>query len=72
MALAQALLPYLVKISEHGLEGALRSCRDLVRGTYTHAGACVRAGLAEALGIPYHPLEELLSRASPPGQAARS
>jgi alanine dehydrogenase len=60
MALAQALLPYMLRISQHGIEGALRKSPELARGVYTHAGACVQAGLAETLGIECRPLSELL------------
>jgi alanine dehydrogenase len=69
MALAQALLPYLLRIGATGMESALRNCPDLARGAYTHSGACVRRGLAEILGIPYHPIDELLARSSPPAPA---
>ena len=64
MALAQALLPYLLKISRDGLEGALGSTPELARGVYTHGGVCVRPGLAEALGVAAQPLSELLAAAA--------
>ena len=63
MALAQALLPYLLRISEQGISEALQSSPELRRGAYTHGGACVRRSLAEALGLPWRP---------PPGAEAGS
>lgn len=59
-ALAQALLPYLLRISQYGMEEALRNTAELMRGAYTHSGVCVRPSLAEALGISYRPLSDLL------------
>ncbi len=56
MALAQALLPYLLRISGHGIERALHDSPELGRGVYTHGGACVRRSLAETLGIGWRPL----------------
>jgi alanine dehydrogenase len=64
IALAQALLPFLLDIAQRKLVGALRGRADLARGVYTHAGWCVRAGLAEALGVPWRRLEELLGSGS--------
>ncbi len=64
IALAQALLPFLLDIALRKLDGALRSRTDLARGVYTHAGWCVRSGLAEALGVPWRPLEQVLGSGS--------
>jgi alanine dehydrogenase len=64
IALAQALLPFLLDIAQRKLVGALQGRADLARGVYTHAGWCVRAGLAEALGVPWRRLEELLGSGS--------
>lgn len=60
IALAQALLPFLLDIGREKLAGTLRRRTDLARGVYTHAGWCVRPSLADALGIPCRSLEELL------------
>jgi alanine dehydrogenase len=56
MALAQALLPYLVRITESGMKAALAASPPLQRGVYTHGGVCVRRSLAEVLGLPWGPL----------------
>ena len=55
MALAQALFPYLRHIAADGVQAALAASAQLRRGAYTHAGACVRRSLAEALGFPWTP-----------------
>jgi alanine dehydrogenase len=48
IAIAQAMLPYLLAIGQHGVEQAMRERPDLARGVYTHAGVCVNRTLAEA------------------------
>ena len=60
MALSQALLPHLVRLSESGVEHALRTSPELASGTYTYGGSCVRCSLADVIGVPCRPLAELL------------
>lgn len=38
VAIAQAMLPYLLHLSEHGVDAALDSCADLRRGLYLQRG----------------------------------
>ena len=38
VAIAQAMLPYVLTIAKHGVEGALALCPDLKRGVYTQHG----------------------------------
>ena len=38
VAVGQAMLPYLLTIAEHGVEGALEKCPELARGVYTLRG----------------------------------
>jgi alanine dehydrogenase len=38
VAVAQAMLPYVLTIAKHGLEGALQKCTELARGVYTLRG----------------------------------
>ena len=38
IAIAQAMLPYLLSIAKHGVEGAIEKCPDLRRGVYTLGG----------------------------------
>lgn len=48
IAIAQAMLLYLLAIAEHGVEEPVRRRADLARGIYTHGGACVSQTLREA------------------------
>jgi alanine dehydrogenase len=38
VAIAQAMLPYVLSIARHGVERALEECPDLTRGVYTLRG----------------------------------
>jgi alanine dehydrogenase len=38
VAIAQAMLPYVLTIAKHGVDGALEACPDLRRGVYTLCG----------------------------------
>ena len=38
VAVAQAMLPYVLTIAKHGVEGALQKCTELARGVYTLRG----------------------------------
>ena len=38
VAIAQAMLPYLLKLAEHGADAAIAECPDLQRGVYTLEG----------------------------------
>ena len=64
MALAQALLPYLLEIGRHGVEGALARVPELERGVYTHNSECVRAELAQGWGVKAGKVQDI------PGGAA--
>jgi alanine dehydrogenase len=41
IAIAQAMLPYLLSIARHGVKGALEKCPDLRRGVYAVQGRAV-------------------------------
>ncbi len=72
IALAQALMPYLLLLAEEGLEGALRRCRPLFRGVYLYRGVCVQPRLAAAWNVPCGDLAALLAeRADPPAPEVR-
>jgi alanine dehydrogenase len=64
IAVAQAMMPYLLRIAAEGLEGALRSCPDIARGVYAYRGQCAQARFAAAWKSPYRPLFELLDEAA--------
>ena len=51
-ALTNAALPYLAEVGRVGFDAALERLPDLRRGTYLHAGRCVKDSLARALGLP--------------------
>ncbi len=42
IAVAQALMPYLIRIGDEGLDNALLNCEDLARGVYTRGGHSMR------------------------------
>ncbi|MCL5742626.1 MAG: alanine dehydrogenase [Acidobacteria bacterium] len=48
VAVAQALLPYLLEIGEKGIDSALLPGSDLARGLYTHRGVWLASGFADA------------------------
>jgi alanine dehydrogenase len=48
VAIAQAMLPYLLEIGSGGVEAALARCPDLARGVFTHGGRAVNPPLSEA------------------------
>ena len=39
VAIAQAVMPYVLTIAKHGMEGALEKCRELGRGVYMLSGS---------------------------------
>lgn len=48
VAVAQAILPYLLRIGELGIEEAIRRIPDIARGVYTHQGKWMGREAAEA------------------------
>jgi len=66
MALAQAVMPYLMRVGELGLEGAFEACPELANGVYTYHGVCVHPQLAAAWNVPCRPLAELLAERRAP------
>ncbi|MBL8481226.1 MAG: alanine dehydrogenase, partial [Rhodocyclaceae bacterium] len=53
LALAQAVLPYVMELADRGLGAALRADPGLADGLQIHAGQITHAGLAEDLGRPW-------------------
>jgi alanine dehydrogenase len=49
-ALSNAVLPYLLRIGEQGLDGAVDGCAELRRGINTRHGQLVHPAIAAALG----------------------
>lgn len=59
-ALTNATLPYALELAGKGYEQAVRENRALAKGVNTLKGKLTYAAVAEALNLPYTPLEEVL------------
>jgi alanine dehydrogenase len=59
-ALANATLPYVIDIANRGWRRAVRSDTALSEGVNVVGGNVVYRPVAEAHGLPFTPLEELL------------
>jgi alanine dehydrogenase len=59
-ALTNVTLPYVLKVAGDGLEDAVRSDPDLARGVNVYGGHVTKAGVAEAHGLPFVPIGELI------------
>ncbi|GAA0963303.1 alanine dehydrogenase [Actinocorallia libanotica] len=59
-ALSNVTLPYALALAGRGWAEALRADPALARGLNTHAGRLVHPGVAQAHGLPFTPLSELL------------
>ncbi|MDR1412257.1 MAG: alanine dehydrogenase [Spirochaetaceae bacterium] len=60
LALTNATLTPGLKIADKGLEWVIANDRNLTNGVNTYKGRCTFAGVAEAFGIPYVPVTELI------------
>src|SRR5271154_7345553 len=60
-ALTNVTLPYTVEIANRGWRDALRADHPLALGLNTHAGLLTCEPVAEAHGLPYTPLAEVLN-----------
>ncbi len=67
IALAHAVMPYLIRLGDLGIEDALRECPQLARGVYTYGGECVHSRLANACKTAYRPLSEILNEPTSAG-----
>ncbi len=61
-ALTNTTLPYVEHIAEVGVEKAILSDHALEQGANLWRGEVVCEGVAESLGLPFRPLEALLTR----------
>ena len=61
LALTSVTLPYLLKIADHGIEGATGADVALAKGLSTLQGKLVSEPVAAAHGLSYEALETLLS-----------
>jgi alanine dehydrogenase len=63
-ALTNVTLPYVEAIADHGLAGAVVRDRALARGVNVLHGTITYEAVAEAHGLDYQPLDELLPAAA--------
>jgi alanine dehydrogenase len=59
-ALTNATLPYLAALASRGVAAAAADDPALALGVNTHAGRVTHATVAESLGVPHTPLDEVL------------
>jgi alanine dehydrogenase len=64
-ALTNATLPYVLKIADHGIQGAIARDPGLRLGVNVAGGAITNAAVAEALGLPFTPVEDALGPMTP-------
>lgn len=60
MALTNATLPYVLKLANMGFVEAVRADGALAKGVNCYSGHVTQSGVAEAHGMPYTELRELL------------
>jgi len=60
-ALTNVTLPYIIAIADHGWRDAMRADPALALGLSTHEGDLACEPVAEAHGLPYAPVEEVLA-----------
>jgi alanine dehydrogenase len=59
-ALTNATLPYVLALAEHGVVGAITADPGLRLGVNVAGGKITHPAVAEAVGLPYTPVEEAL------------
>jgi alanine dehydrogenase len=59
-ALTNATLPYVLAFADHGLEGALEKLPSLRPGVNVAGGKVTHPAVADATGMPYTPVEDVL------------
>jgi len=60
-ALTNVTLPYAVEMANSGWRAALKADKALAQGLSTHAGALTSGPVAEAHGLPFTPIPEVLN-----------
>jgi alanine dehydrogenase len=65
-ALTNATLPYVLALADHGVSGAMVRDPGLRLGVNVAGGAVTNAAVAEAVGLPFIPVDEVLGPPSPP------
>jgi alanine dehydrogenase len=59
-ALTNATLPYVLHVADEGVAGAARANPGLAHGVNVAAGKVTYEPVAEAVGLPYTPLFDVL------------
>jgi len=54
-ALTNATIPYVLRLANHGLEGAIAKDSAIISGLNTYKGTVPHAAVAEALSVPHKP-----------------
>jgi alanine dehydrogenase len=65
-ALTNATLPYVLELADHGLSAAMVRDPGLRLGVNVAGGAVTNAAVAEGVGLPFTPVDEVLGPPSPP------
>jgi alanine dehydrogenase len=65
IALTNATLPYVLEIADKGWQRAMRENPEIKRGANVVNGQVTYQGVAEAFGLEYTPIEELLKSTTP-------
>lgn len=60
IALAEATLPYILKLADNGIEGAMKKFPELKNALNTYKGKLTNQAVSESVKIPYTPVEEVL------------
>ena len=60
VSLTNSTLPYVLEIANLGIEGAVRADAALAKGVNTFGGSITYRPVAEALGLSYRPLSDLI------------
>jgi alanine dehydrogenase len=63
-ALTNATMPYVLDIATHGPHAAVEANPGLKLGVNVAAGQVTYAPVAEAVGVPYVPVDEALASAA--------
>jgi alanine dehydrogenase len=65
-ALTNATLPYALLLAEHGVRGAIAADPGLRMGVNVMAGQVTHPAVAQSVGVPFTPVEELLGNRGAP------
>jgi alanine dehydrogenase len=60
IALSEATLPYILKLADHGIEGAMKKFPELKSALNTYKGKLTNQAISESIKIPYTPADEVL------------